>query len=92
MSQSALGQLIGKDAQSVARWEKRGRVPKMAERMIRLVYRDCLDGQVGTLKEIVARLNKIDRQAYEKMKFERGSHGWKAKAARQSLSEFPTAS
>lgn len=83
MSQSSLAHLIGKDVQSVARWEKQSRVPKMAERMLRMVYRDCTDGdQVGgTLKEIVDRLNKIDQQAYAKMKFERGSHSWKAMAA-----------
>ena len=37
LSQAALAKIVGKDAQSVARWKK-ARVPKMADRMMRFVY------------------------------------------------------
>lgn len=82
MSQQSLAFLMGKDVQSVARWEKQGRVPKMAERMLRMIYRDCTDGDQasGGLKELVDRLNEIDLQAFEKMKFEHSPHRWKAAA------------
>lgn len=38
MSQDDIGKIIGADAQSVARWEKYGRLPKWADKSIRQVY------------------------------------------------------
>ena len=37
LSQAALGKMPGVDEQSVARWEKTRRVPKWADKLIRLV-------------------------------------------------------
>jgi len=38
LSQPALGKLMGIDGQSVARWEKTGKVPKWADKLVRLLY------------------------------------------------------
>ena len=38
LSQTSLATLMGVDAQTVARWEKHGRLPKWADKMIRLLY------------------------------------------------------
>jgi len=46
LSQPALGNLIGVDGQSVARWEKSGRVPKWADKLIRLLYLEHANGNV----------------------------------------------
>jgi putative transcriptional regulator len=79
MSQAALAQLMGKDVQSIARWEKQARVPKMAGRMLRVIYRDCVMQSCfdGSLKDLVQRLNDIDQKAYQKMRFRHSGHDWK---------------
>ncbi|MGA1725267.1 MAG: hypothetical protein ACO38G_04020 [Burkholderiaceae bacterium] len=38
LSQPALGKLLGVDGQSVARWEKTSKVPRWANKFIRLLY------------------------------------------------------
>lgn len=44
LSQAALGAAMGVDAQTVARWEKASRIPKMADHMIRLIYLEHANG------------------------------------------------
>jgi len=46
LSQAALGASLGVDEQTVARWEKGSRIPKMADKMIRLIYLEHADGNV----------------------------------------------
>lgn len=79
MSQAALAKIIGKDAQSVARWEK-GHVPKFADRMIRFVYCGFTSGNKH-IKTLVERLNELDQQDHERMKFEKSGNNWKSLAA-----------
>jgi DNA-binding transcriptional regulator YiaG len=38
MSQRGLGELLGVTDQAVAKWEKIGRLPKTADRLLRLIY------------------------------------------------------
>lgn len=75
MSQSGLASIIGKDAQSVARWEKQGRVPKMAERFLRAIYREHMDGNEKII-DWVKRLNEIDQHNNVKMLFEQEGCNW----------------
>lgn len=44
LSQAGLGAMMGADVQSVARWEKHGRLPKRADKMIRVLYLAHTDG------------------------------------------------
>lgn len=44
LSQPALGKLLGVDGQSVARWEKTSKVPRWANKFIRLLYRAHAQG------------------------------------------------
>jgi DNA-binding transcriptional regulator YiaG len=46
LSQAALGSALGVDAQTVARWEKDKHIPKMADKMIRLIYLEHANGNV----------------------------------------------
>lgn len=46
LSQPALGTAMGVDAQTIARWEKESRIPKMADHMIRLIYLEHANGNV----------------------------------------------
>lgn len=79
LSQSALAGYFGNDAQSVALWEKRGRVPKWADRFLRAIYREHMEGNAH-IREIVARLNDLDRQEHERQLFEETPEGWRAAA------------
>ena len=71
---------FGNDAQSVAIWEKRGRVPKWADRFLRALYREHAEGNAH-IREIVDRLNELDQQEYQRQLFEETDHGWVAQAA-----------
>lgn len=76
MSQSGLAAIFGKDVQSVARWEKSGRVPKMADRFLRAVYREHAEGN-ATIRKMVERLNEMDQHEHQKMTFEQKGQ-WRA--------------
>ncbi|HEY4941317.1 MAG TPA: helix-turn-helix domain-containing protein [Rhizomicrobium sp.] len=51
LSQEALAQMIGNSAQSVALWEKGRGAPKWADRLMRALYREHVEGNAN-LKEI----------------------------------------
>ena len=80
LSQAALARVLGNDVQSVARWEKSGRVPKMAERFLRALYREHVEGN-ARIREIVDRLNEMDQKVQKKMILEETERGWQARAA-----------
>lgn len=54
LSQEALAQMIGNSAQSVALWEKGRGAPKWADRLMRALYCEHVEGNAN-LKEIFAR-------------------------------------
>ena len=60
LSQAALGTALGVDAQTVARWEKAARIPKMADKMIRLTYLEHANGNVR-LKSAFETLRAVER-------------------------------
>jgi DNA-binding transcriptional regulator YiaG len=80
LSQAKLGKLWGYDAQTVAIWEKRNRVPMIADRFIRAYYLEVERGN-AQIRELVERLNDIDRREDTRLIFEETRQGWRAKAA-----------
>lgn len=79
MSQPSLGKVLGADAQSIARWEKSGKVPKWANRMIRLVFEAHADGDAA-IRRVVERINDIDRLVNRRIVLEQtASRGWRAR-------------
>jgi DNA-binding transcriptional regulator YiaG len=60
LSQPSLGQMLGVSGQAVALWEKTGKVPKMADAMIRLIYTAHTNGH-EQVKNIVTALNESER-------------------------------
>lgn len=80
LSQASLGKLMGIDAQSIARWEKSGRVPKWANRMIRLVFEAHADGNAA-IRRVVNRINDVDRLVHQRIVLEQSPKGWHARAA-----------
>lgn len=60
MSQPSLGAVLGVTNQAVALWEKTGKVPKMADTAIRLIYTAHAKGN-EQVKNIVTALNESER-------------------------------
>lgn len=79
MSQRALGQLLGNTDQAVAKWEKFGKVPKTADRMIRLIYLEHIGGNVP-IRQTIERINDTDRQERDRLTAEESENGWRIAA------------
>lgn len=75
MSQPSLAKLLGVDGQTVARWEKSGKVPKWADKLVRLLYEAHADGREA-IRNVVARINDIDRLANQRITLGTSPHGW----------------
>lgn len=75
MSQGTLGKAMGRSDQSVAVWEKRGRIPKFADSMLRVLYAAHCDGN-ERVKNIIHALNDVDRVIHIVMK--ESKKGWTA--------------
>lgn len=83
LSQAALARMFGCEAQTIALWEKnKVRVPRLADRMLRLIYREHAEGNVK-IREIIDRENDMDRKGREvaKMIFVDTAQGWVSKTA-----------
>lgn len=79
LSQAKLAHWWGYEAQSVAGWEKRGRVPRIADRFIRAFFLEKVSGKPSVL-EIVERLADAGREDAPKLTFEETAEGWRAAA------------
>ena len=76
LSQPALGKLIGIDGQSVARWEKTGRVPKWADKLLRLLYIAQVNGNEPICRA-VERITTVERLVKQRIEVEESSRGWR---------------
>lgn len=79
MSQRSLGQLLGNTDQAIAKWEKFGKVPKTADRMIRLIYLEHIGGNVP-IRQTIERINDTDHQEHDRMTAEESETGWRIAA------------
>ncbi len=78
MSQKALAAFVGTSEQNVSLWERRGRVPQAADRLIKLAFLETVDGGSVEIRRIIERLNDLDATAQEKMRLEKGKEWRKA--------------
>jgi len=79
MSQKALAVLFGNSDQAVAKWEKKGQIPRLADRMMRLVYLEHIGGNVQIINTI-ERLNDTDQAEHERITAEESVNGWRIAA------------
>lgn len=80
MSQSALSALVGTSEQNVSLWERRGGIPRTADRLVRLIYLEHM-GNNPKVRELIDRLNLLDReQKLGKLTFSEHSGKWKEAA------------
>ena len=80
MSQRGLGELLGVTDQAVALWEKKGRLPKTADRLLRLIYVEHEGGNVP-IRATIQRINDIDQQGDEQIIAEETKGRWKTRMA-----------
>jgi putative transcriptional regulator len=80
LSQARLAAYFGYEAQSVALWEKRGKVPKWADRFLRALYQESADGNAH-IQQIIDRLNDMDQQEFVRQEFEEKNGDWRPLAA-----------
>ena len=66
LSQPALGKLMGIDGQSIARWEKTGKVPKWADKLVRLFYAAHAEGN-EPIARTVERIKTVERLVKQKI-------------------------
>ena len=78
LSQKSLSKLFGNSEQSVANWEKRGRVPLWADKHIRLLWEAAEDGD-ETVKRVVDRINVVERLVNERIMVEETRRGWRSR-------------
>ena len=76
LSQPALGKGIGIDGQSVARWEKTGRVPKWADKLLRLVYVAHANGN-EPVRRSIDRVRTVERLVKQRIVVQKSRQGWK---------------
>lgn len=69
MSQSALAKLLGTSEQNVSLWERRGRIPRTSDRLVKLICLEYIRSDVK-IRELIDRLNEQDVKAQEKIRFE----------------------
>ena len=76
LSQPALGKLMGIDGQSVARWEKTSKVPRWADKLVRLLYTAQAEGSGPTAKA-VERLQTVERLFKQKIVVKESRGRWR---------------
>ncbi|PZN78380.1 MAG: transcriptional regulator [Candidatus Methylumidiphilus alinenensis] len=81
MSQKRIGELMGKEAQTVAVWEKSEKVNQDVDFMIRHIYLQTVINARQTYVELVDYLNELDRAEHENhLSFKETEDGWEKAA------------
>jgi DNA-binding transcriptional regulator YiaG len=84
LSQPALGKLMGIDGQSVARWEKTSKVPRWADKLVRLLYTAQAAGNEPIAK-VVERIKIVERLVKQKIVVKESRGQWLPSLQDESL-------
>jgi len=76
LSQPALGKLMGIDGQSIARWEKTGKVPRWADKLVRLLYLAHAQGN-EPINRAVERIKTVERLVKQRIVVQESRGHWK---------------
>jgi DNA-binding transcriptional regulator YiaG len=79
MSQRELAAFVGTSEQNISLWERRGRVPRAADRIVKLAYLEMIkDGNIK-IRETIDFLNQLDAKPLRTLKLEK-ARAWKKAA------------
>ena len=76
LSQPSLGKLMGINGQSVARWEKTSKVPRWADKLVRLLYTAQAEGNEPIAKA-VERIKTVERLVKQRIVVKESRGRWK---------------
>ena len=76
-SQAAMAKHMGVDAQTVARWEKTGKVPRWADKLMRLLYAAHAEGNQA-IRKVVERANLVERLMHQRIVVQESPKGWES--------------
>ena len=76
LSQPALGKRMGADGQSVARWEKTSKVPRWADKLVRLLYVAHAEGNLP-IQRAVERIQTVERLTNQRIVVEELGGRWR---------------
>lgn len=79
LSQKRLADLLGSTEQTVSLWERGGRMPKVYDRLIRLLYLEKIDGNIN-VQAMIEKLIALDFQQDKKLVFSDTRMGWRLAA------------
>jgi DNA-binding transcriptional regulator YiaG len=85
-SQAGLATLLGNNEQAVARWEKTGKVPRWADKLVRLLYLAQAEGN-APIASAIARINVIERAEKQKIVLRTANSGWASEIESQGHDE-----
>jgi DNA-binding transcriptional regulator YiaG len=77
LSQPALGKLMGIDGQSIARWEKSGKVPRWADKLVRLIYAGHAQGNEPICR-VMDRIKTVERIVKQRIVVQEKRGHWTA--------------
>ena len=76
MSQKRIGELVGKEPQTIAKWEKTEKLNQDADFLIRHIYRQTMINHHENYIEMVDHLNNLDQESFT-TEFRRTEDGWR---------------
>jgi len=79
LSQRRAALLVGKSEEAVSKWERLGRVPESAIRLIQAIYLETIDGDIS-FRKLVEELAELDRAHQERIVFRDTKDGWREAA------------
>lgn len=80
LSQRGLGELLGVTDQAVALWERKGRLPKTADRLLRLIYIEHDKGN-APIRTTIQRINDMDSLDHSQIIAREDKGNWKTRLA-----------
>ncbi|WP_184069058.1 DNA-binding transcriptional regulator [Paraburkholderia sp. CI2] len=85
-SQSGLAAMLGNNEQAIARWEKSGKVPRWADKLIRLLYLARAEGN-APIASAIERINAIERAEKQRIVMKEARSGWASKIEPQEAAD-----
>ena len=75
LSQPAIGKMMGIDGQFVARWEKTGKVPRWADKLVRLLYVAHARGNIP-IRRAVERIKTVEQLVKQRIVVQKRHGHW----------------